>query len=383
MRSKPDPSEQVSVHSQAIIRVLIVIKGLGRGGAEQLLVSAAPHLNRERFEYEVAYVLPWKDALKPELERSGVRAHCLDGGRGMGWILRLRNLVRSGSIDLVHAHLPFAAIGARVAVGGRLPIVYTEHNVWPRYHRATYWGNALTFPRNRHVFAVSDEVRRSIRYPRSLRGLRMPPVETLHHGLDLSAVDRWAGADGVRRELGIPPDAPLVGAIGNLKPMKGQEHLLRAASLVRKQIPDARFVLVGLGPREAELRRQADALGLDGTVTFTGFREDAPRIAAALDVYVQPSEAEGLPIALLEAMALRRAVVATSVGGTPEVIRGPEEGVLVPPRDPEALAGSILALLGDPQRRRDMGEAAEHRARGFDIRRAVRRIEEVYEELVT
>jgi glycosyltransferase involved in cell wall biosynthesis len=363
-------------------RVLLLIKGLGRGGAEQLLVNAAPHLERNRFDYEVAYVLPWKDSLRPQLQEANLPVHCLEGGSGAGWLRTLRRLTRERGVDLIHAHLPYAAIGARVAVGGRLPIVYTEHNVWPRYHRATYWGNALTFPRNRHVFAVSDEVRRSIRYPRSLRGLRMPPVETLHHGLDLSAVDRWAGADGVRRELGIPQDAPLVGAIGNLKPLKGQEHLLRAAALVRRTRPDARFVLVGLGPRESELRREAAGLGLDGSVTFTGFREDAPRIAAALDVYVQPSEAEGLPIALLEAMALRRPVVATSVGGTPEVIRGPEEGVLVPPRDPEALAGSILALLGDPQRRRDMGEAAEHRARGFDIRRAVRRIEEVYEELV-
>lgn len=363
-------------------RVLLLIKGLGRGGAEQLLVSAAPHLDRERYDYRVAYVLPWKDALKKQLEEADVPVRCLQGGRGPGWLGRLRDLVREERVDLIHAHLPYAAIGARIAVRRRVPIVYTEHNLWPRYHRATYWGNALTFPRNRHVFAVSEEVRRSIRYPRPLRTLRMPPVETLHHGLDLSAVDRWTGADGVRWELGIPGDAPLVGAIGNFKPLKGQEHLLRAAALVTRTRPDARFVLVGLGPRESELRREAARLGLDGSVTFTGFREDAPRIAAALDVYVQPSEAEGLPIALLEAMVLRRPVVATSVGGTPEVIRDPAEGLLVPPRDPEALAGSILALLSDPGRRRDMGEAAQHRAREFDIQRAVRRIEEVYEELV-
>ena len=170
--------------------------------------------------------------------------------------------------------------------------------------------------------------------------------------------------------------------MGNFKPGKGQQHLLRAAAIVRSQLPDARFLLVGLGPNEQELRREVSRLGLDGTVTFTGFREDAPRIAAALDVYVQPSEAEGLPIALLEAMALERAVVATSVGGTPEVIRGPEQGVLVPPRDPGAIASSVLELLRDPGRRARMGLRASERAREFDIRHAVGRMEEVYEELI-
>ncbi len=360
--------------------ILHLIKGLGRGGAEQLLVNATPHLDRGRFDYEVAYILPWKDALVGELENADLRVHCL--GDGVRWVRLLRTLVQDRRIDLVHTHLPYAAIGARIALGGSVPVVYTEHNVWSHYHPATYWANLLTFGRNRHVFAVSDEVRRSMRYPVALWALRMPPVETLHHGLDLAAIDAWAGADGVRAEFGLPTDAPLVGAVGNFKPGKGQEHLLRAAAMVRSEVPEARFLLVGLGPREEELRREASRLGLDGIVIFAGLRDDAPRIAAALDVYVQPSEVEGLPIALLEAMALGRPVVATSVGGTPEVIRHPDQGVLVPSRDPHAIASSVLELLHDPARRSRMGERAAERAREFDIRTAVRRMEAVYEELL-
>ena len=111
-------------------RILLLIKGLGRGGAEQLLVSAAPYRDADRFEYEVAYLLPEKDALVADLEGLGIPVHCL-GGRGVGWVGRLRTLVRDRDIDLVHAHLAYTAIGARLGLRRRrLPLVYTEHIVW-------------------------------------------------------------------------------------------------------------------------------------------------------------------------------------------------------------------------------------------------------------
>jgi glycosyltransferase involved in cell wall biosynthesis len=363
-------------------RILILIKGLGRGGAEQLIVSAALHYDRAIFDYEIAYVLPWKDALVPELERLGVRATCLGDDRGRGWLRRLRAFVRESGIDLVHAHLPYVAIGARVALPDT-PIVYTEHNEWARYHKATFWANAITYPRNSYVFAVSEEVRRSIRYPRPLRHRRMPPVETLYHGIDHRSIGSGVGADGVRKEFGISDRVPLIGTVANFKPHKGQEHLLRAARIVRERLPDACFLLVGLGPREEQMRQQAEQLGLDGSVVFAGFREDARRIMAALDLFVLPSEHEGLPIALLEAMALGRPAVVTAVGGVPEVVTDGREGYIVPPRDPEALAERIVELIEDPAKRAEMGERALERAADFDIRKAVRRMEEVYKELLS
>lgn len=188
-------------------RVLILIKGLGRGGAEQLIVNAAPYLDRERFRYEVAYVLPWKDALVGELDSMDIPATCLQGGRGVGWLRRLRRLVDERRVDLVHAHSPLPAIGARLSLpyASGPAMIYTEHNVWDRYHRGTYWGNLLTFSRNAHVLAVSDEVRNSVRYPRGLRRLSMPTIETLHYGLDLRSVDPTSSPSDVREELGIPP----------------------------------------------------------------------------------------------------------------------------------------------------------------------------------
>src|SRR5207247_2752707 len=142
---------------------------------------------------------------------AGLRAHCLHGDRSPGWIVRLILLVRRGRFDLLHAHSPVAAIGARLAFPRRtgLPIVYTEHNVWERYDRRTYWANALTFWRNDHVIAVSEHVRTSMRYPSPLRLLPMPPVETCYQGIDLSTAATIGSFDGVREELGIPSDAPV------------------------------------------------------------------------------------------------------------------------------------------------------------------------------
>lgn len=361
-------------------RVLYLLKGLGRGGAEQIVVGTARHLDRTRFEPEVAYLLPWKDALVGELEAAEAAVHCLQGARGMGWIGRLARLIEDRKIDLVHVHSPLPAVGARLGLRRRPPLVYTEHNVWERYHPATRWANRLSYRRNDHVFTVSDEVRLSLRRP-GLRGRRMPPVETLYHGPDPVALAGVSADDGVRDELGIRRDAPIVGTVANFKPHKGHVHLLDAAALVQREIPEVRFVLVGHGPLQADLQRQADRLGLDGAVVFTGFREDAVRLAAAFDVFVLASLHEGLPIALIEAMSLGTPAVVTAVGGSPEVVDHGRQGLVVPPASPEALADGILALLRDDALRDRMGTQARRRAADFDIRSAVERMQIVYEGL--
>jgi glycosyltransferase involved in cell wall biosynthesis len=361
-------------------RILLLIKGLGRGGAEQLLLNAAPYLDRRRFDYRIAYLLPWKNALSGQLASYGLGVECL--GNRPNWMKRLRDLVAAEQIDLVHVHAPYPAVGARVALAGTgCLLVYTEHNVWESYRTTTRLANMLTFSRNDHVFTVSDHVRASIRSPRPFQRSARGTTETLYHGLDPAGMSEWR-RDGVRRELGVDDDTPLVGNVANLRPHKGHRFLLAATAIVRRTIPDVKLVLVGQGPQLAAIRKQIEHLDLDRSVVMTGFRDDAQRLTSAFDVFALPSVHEGLSIALIEALALGKPVVACRAGGVPEVMRHGEHGLLVDPGDVEGLARGITALLRDPALRAQFGQAGVRRAAAFDIRHAVARMEKVYEELL-
>lgn len=364
-------------------RILQLIKGLDRGGAERLLVDALRFRDAAAFDYEVAYLLRGSDAMVPAIEALGVPIHCLEGGLDPGWVARLRRLLDARAIDLVHVHSPFAGIGARlVGRGSRRPrIVYTEHNGWESYHRATRWGNLLTFSRNDFVFAVSEHVRGSIRLPSPLSGWRMPRVDTLYHGIDRQAIALQAVDEGVREALGIAANAPVVGCVANFRPQKAHDDLLKAALLIRESVPAFRLVLVGGGPLENAVRSAVHRMGLDTTVVFTGARADVPRIVTCFDVFVLSSRMEGLSIALIEAMSLGKPAVVTDAGGLPEAI--PDGGgIVVPAGNPRALADGVTRLLLDPQLRGQMGDVARAWSSEFDIRKTVRRIEGVYAELL-
>jgi glycosyltransferase involved in cell wall biosynthesis len=207
-------------------------------------------------------------------------------------------------------------------------------------------------------------------------------VETRYYGIDRASVARWSTAEGVREELGIPEGARVVGTVGNFKVGKGHMDLLEAADRVRQAVPDVRFVLVGQGVLEPAVRTRAAELGLQETVVFAGFREDATRIIGSFDVLAIPSQYDGLSIALLEAMSLGKPPVLTRAGGNPEVVTDGEHGLVVPTEDPVALADNIVTLLRDPALRRRLGESARRRAEDFDIRAAVRRTEEIYQGLL-
>jgi glycosyltransferase involved in cell wall biosynthesis len=362
------------------VRVLWLIKGLGRGGAEQLLVSSLASLDRDRIAVEVAYLVAEKDALVEEFAAADVPVHCL--GTDAGWPLRLRALVQQHRIDIVHTHAPYAAAFARpILAGTGTAVVHTEHGPWDRYRRGTYWANLLTYGANRYAFAVSDYVRDSIERPKALRWLRMPPVETLYHGLDTTATRATTAEVGdLRTSLGIAPDAPLIGTVANFRAQKRYDVLLRAATRVAASRPEVRFLLVGDGPLLDEMQSLAAELRLNATVIFAGRRDDALAVMQCLDVFVLASAYEGLPIALVEAMTLHRPVVVTRVGGISELVRE-EDGLMVDVDDPAALAAAIERLIDDPELRADYAERAAKRADAFDLRHAVERQQRLYLKL--
>jgi len=370
--------------STGAARLLWLAKGLGLGGTERLLSLGLPHVDRDRFEIEVAYVLPWKDALVEELRSQGVTVHCLGSpSPRAAWPARLGRLLRTRAYRLVHTHSPVPAVAARLMLPRGVALVHTEHNEWPRYRRATRVANAATYGRNAAVLAVSQGVADSVRPPRWVRGARFPRVEVLHHGYDEGRVRRGADARvKARALLGLAEDDLVVGTVANFTPKKDQRTLLRAVRILAMRHPGIRLVMVGSGPLESALRQQASEPGLGGRVMFAGTRDDVQEIVPAFDVFALSSLYEGLPLAMLEAMAAGVPCVATRVGGTPELLAEGEAGLLVSPGDADELAAGLDKLLCNQTLASDLGSTAAEATGRYSIRKAVRRIEAVYDEVL-
>jgi glycosyltransferase involved in cell wall biosynthesis len=334
------------------MRVLWVLKQFGVGGAERLLLEMSPDMGAT--DLTIVAVELGSGELLPAFAEAGLGPRVLAGSfKDPRWILRLRTLIRSERPDLVHAHLPVAGIGTRLALLGLpVPLVYTEHNPWKTYHPLTRWGNAGSIRLTGAIVAVSDQVRGSIMGSRLGRALA-DRTTTIHNGID---------ADRVRREAEEDPTgigAATFGAIISLqRPQKGADVLVRAVSILQADFPGNRCVILGEGPFLAPVRRLAEKLGVASAIEFPGRRMDARAIMSRLEVVVLPSRNEGLPLVLLEAMALGRPVVASAVGGIPEVIEDGVNGLLVRPDDPTGLAAAIARLLGDPDLRASMSAAA-------------------------
>lgn len=379
-RDRPPSDETPSTSSDERIRVLWLIKGLGAGGAERLLTLAARTRDRRAFEYHAAYVLPWKDALVHELEAEGVPVHCLLGGKeyDLRWASRLRSLLKSHRFDIVHMHSPYVAGIARLVVctlrrEQRPRLISTEHLPWSGYALPTRLLNGVTLPLDAVVVAVSESVRASIP-SRLARRLIVEP-----NGINVHRIrGHRAGRAEQRRALGVGPEEILVGTVANLREQKDYPTLLAAARRVVDENAAVRFVAIGDGPLAGRLKELKDELGLGDRFRFLGRLEDPTLVLAACDVFVLSSLFEGLPLGLIEALALGLPAVATSVPGIADVVTDGREAILVPPGDPTAMAGAVLALAADPERRREMGLASLRHSGDFDISRMTAKIEDLY-----
>jgi glycosyltransferase involved in cell wall biosynthesis len=270
------------------LKVLWVIKGLGAGGAEQLLVQSARYRDRNRVEPAVAYLMPEKSTLAASLENQGCQpVRCLAARSSWDplWIIRLREMIRDGEFDVIHIHSPLVAVGARLALRSlpsrsRPRIVVTEHNVWSSHTRLTRLADRITAGRSETHLAVSEAVRESL--PTRIRAR----TRVIRYGVDAAELRRERGhRDDQRRALGVSDDEILVGTVANLRATKGYPDLLEAAQAVIGRVPNVRFVAAGRGPLEGALRRRLDELGLGGRFTFLGYRADAVRVMSAFDVF--------------------------------------------------------------------------------------------------
>jgi glycosyltransferase involved in cell wall biosynthesis len=347
------------------------------GGAERLLSEGSRFWSTDEFNYRVAYVLPWKNDLVPDLAANGIDVLCVGGG---AWStaapIRFRRLLKSWRPDLIHAHLPSTGIMARLVTS--TPIVYTEHNIASSYRPITRVLNRATYGRNREVIAVSDAV------AESLEGYGGSRPHMIPNGVKVSAPDDVR--QRVRDELDIDEDRPLVVHVGNIRPWKGHTTLIKAARVLRDARPD--IVIVSIGAEKhagdlARVRAEADGEGVGDIVRFLGRRHDAVDFTVAADVLVNPSDVEGLPLVVLEAMMAGTPVVATAAGGVPSIVRNGETGRLVPVGDPEALAEAVLDDIRDREEATRMADRARALAEDrFGLERMVAAHEELYRQVL-
>jgi L-malate glycosyltransferase len=364
-----------------------ICKGLGLGGCEKNFTRILPHLDQSKFDYEVAYFAPWKNALVPELERANIPVFCLNhhnpfDPRGL---FRLVRLLRERRPDILHMHLPYAAVFGRPAakLAGVPATVYSEYNQWGRYHWLSSRVNQAMYTWTDAVVCVADVIYDSVRpncqHDRDLL------LRTIKKGVDWEeiAAGPYDTAE-VRREFDIQDDEALVVNVASFTPRKRQGDLLHAAKMVLEKRPKTKFILVGDGPLYSSMVKLASELGIQRNVVFTGWREDAIRIMAASDVFVQASLYETMTVVLLEALSLNLPIIATRIqGDSDEVLTDGVTGFLVEGRDPVALAEKILALLESPELRRQVASNPHRQLlEKWDIKGMVPQLQELYTEIL-
>jgi glycosyltransferase involved in cell wall biosynthesis len=386
------------------IRVCFVITRLVRGGAQKVVLDLVHGLDKAEYDLTLVHgAVDEADSFLPELQQEQVRLvempelqrepHLF---KDLAALRRLYRFFRCERFDIVHTHTSKAGFTATLAarLAGIKRIVYTPHgHIFYRSGQIQgVSGSALRlavfYLLRRLAESVCDVVvaltERDRREQIQLRLGRADQYVVINNGVELSPYLRCGiGADArSRQELGLEGAFPVLGTVGRLSTEKGQRVLIEALPLIVHKFPRARLLLVGEGPDRTELERLARSAGMEEHVLFTGFRHDVPAVLSALDIFVLPSFYEAQGLAVVEAMAAARPIVATAVGGVPGIITHGVEGLLVPPGDPKALALAVIRLVDDRALAQTLAENARRRAeRDFDVRRMVAAYDSVYRRL--
>lgn len=374
------------------IRVVELLATGTSGGAQEHVFNLVTRIDRQR--YDVSVLSLSNGPAVRRLERAGVSVCVLDEMDDAAAIEAVAAHLVAVKADVVHNHMYRAEVvgtqaawrvGAIARTAGtargkrRRPyIVGTVHSSRIRSDEDKALIRRLT-PQMDHLIAVSRAIVRKIED----EGRDGAPVSLIYNGVDLT---RYAEPDicgTLHEEFPIPLGAPIVGVVARLEPEKGHTTLIDAWPAVVASVPNAHLLIVGEGSMREALETHVAALGVGSSVTFTGRRDDVPAVTAALDVAVLPSYREAQGLSILEAMALYRPVVASAVGGIPEMIEHGRTGLLVPPRDPAALAASIVRLLTDHPYADTLARAGRDLVHDrFCVELMVRAVESIYDESI-
>lgn len=357
-------------------RVVQLLETGGMGGAQESAVALLLHLDRSRFEVEAVSLSGGASVRR--LRELGVAVTVLGPQDDASTVRELAAYLRHREVDLLHAHMFRAELVGTLAAreAGTPVVVATVHSSRVRSPSDVAALAAVT-PFIDRLIAPSAAIAAKVR--REGRGAA--DITVVRNGVDLG---RFGHPDAaLRTRLGIPKDAFLIGVVARLEPEKGHRYLLDALPTIVEAVPHAWLLLVGDGSQTDALRARTRRLPLPARrrVVFAGLRTDVGAITGSLDVAILPSLREAQGLAVLEAMAARRAVVASAVGGIPETIRQGVDGLLVPPADPDALAAAVIRLARHPTLRNRLASSGRRRVEErFSMAASVRRVEGIYTE---
>lgn len=359
--------------------VLHLCESSDTGGAESVLISIVERLDKSRFASMVCLLSDgW---LKDQLDARGVETFIIPQPRrfDFGWLIHAYRLLREKKIHVMHSH-EFATnfYSSVLSRFTGIPVIATSHG-------KNYYSDKL---RRRMSYRFVAKHAQLVAVSRDMKqflvdrvGIPAEFVAVVHNGIDLERYAKGNASDTMRRELSVDHAQYVIGTVGNLFVVKGQVHLLRAFKEVLARAPGGVLLIAGEGDQMVPLQEECRALGIQDEVRFLGFRSDVPRILGALDVFVLPSLSEGLPLSVLEALALERPVVVTRVGGNAEIVEDGVTGYLVAPADPQALAEKTLTLLGDATLSRRLGKVGRERVeKEFSLEHMVSEYQSLYEK---
>lgn len=361
------------------LNVLMLALNSSIGGTEQMILSLLRHLNKERFNCTLC-TLVGDGTLVAEARRSGIRAVDLRmrGPLDLRIVGKLKALIKDGRVDILHTYLYHANILGRIM--GRFldvpAVISTQRSTdnWRLfYHRLI----------DRWTAGMADVIiSNSLAGKRRLVQIEKIPddkIKVIYNGIEVNAAAAEKRGAALRRSLGIAEGAPVIVTVANLKHSKGLSYLVRAMPHVVRFYPEVKLVVVGYGPLKTELEDLAKELGVGKSVIWAGYQSDAVGHISFCDIFVLPSLWEGTPVALMEAMALGKPVIATEVGGVAEIVDHFRNGFLIPPRDTVWLYEAVLTLLSNPLLRRRFGQKAREKIeKDFPLHTMVRETEELY-----
>lgn len=364
------------------IKVLHIIKSLGRGGAEMLLPETLKVHDTSKFEFHYIYFLPWKNQMVEAIEKAGGKVTCFSAKNNLSLLLqyaKVKTYCKENKIQIIHAHLPWAGVLARIV--GRLlkiPVLYTEHNNFDKYHFLTRLLSKITYQWQTKVLAVSEDAKEALEKNHLFHDIVYVP-----NGVNTSFFSKGNSFRKLDKVDHFIADDMVIGTVAVFRKQKRLDIFIEVAHLAQQKKLPFKFLMIGDGQEMDMIKTLITQYQLQN-VFLAGLQENPVDFMNYMDVFLITSDFEGLPVALLEAMSMEIVPFCTEVGGIPNVVKDTQNGVLLKSQEPEDI---LDVLVQKTIKERSNFEALKKNARttvenNYSIQRMVNQLESIYAEVL-